>query len=60
MAIDWISRATSKNKGVFKRQAEQAGMNTSTFAKKNENKPGTTGRRARLAETLMGFNKKSK
>lgn len=54
---NWIAKATSKNKGSFSASAKKAGMSTKAFAQKKKDSGGTTGKRANLAMTLMGFNK---
>lgn len=61
MAKKWIAKATSKNKGVFKKQAKAAGKSTAAFAQEVL-APGSqaskkTKKRAQLAETLIGMNK---
>lgn len=50
----WIKGAI-KHPGAFKAAAERAGKSTSEFAKEHEHDSGTLGKRARLAETLMGM-----
>jgi hypothetical protein len=50
----WI-RGAIKHKGAFKAAAERAGKSTREFAKEHEHDSGTLGKRARLAETLMGM-----
>lgn len=59
MAKKWIKKATEEHKGVFKKEAEKAGKSTAEFAKEHEHDSGKTGKRARLAETLMGMHKKT-
>lgn len=48
MATKWIQGAIKKP-GAFKAKAKAAGMSTAAY--------GTTGKQARLAETLMGLHK---
>ena len=48
----WIAGAI-KHKGSFRKAAEHAGMSTHAFAEKKKDAGGTTGKRARLALTLM-------
>ena len=50
----WIQGAI-KHPGAFKASAEKAGMSTHAYAEKEKGASGTTGRRARLALTLMGM-----
>lgn len=52
---NWIAKATSKHKGAFKAKAKKAGMSTAAYAAKESGAPGTTGKQARLAQTLMGL-----
>lgn len=49
----WIAKATRKNKGKFRDKAEQAGMSTRAYADKEKAAPGTLGKEAREALTLM-------
>lgn len=56
MAKDWIKGAI-KHPGAFKAKAQRAGMSTAAYAAKMKDAPGTTGRQARLAQTLMGMKK---
>lgn len=56
----WIQKATSGAHGQFRRKAEAAGETTREFAKEHEGDSGTTGKQARLAETLMGMPHKKK
>ena len=44
--------------GAFKAQAQRAGMSTRAYALAHQSDSGTTGRRARLALTLMKLGKK--
>lgn len=59
MARNWIARATSKNKGAFRRQAKRAGMSTSAYARKvtksGSKASAKTKRRANLARTLANL-----
>ena len=57
---DWIEAATSKNKGSFSGAAKKAGKSTAEYAQEKSGAKGKIGRRARLAETLMGMNKGGK
>lgn len=47
----WIQGAI-KHPGALKRKAKKAGMSTSAYAAKHAGDKGTTGRQARLAQTL--------
>jgi hypothetical protein len=53
----WIQKAI-KHPGSFSAEAKRAGKTTAEFAEENQDAPGILGRRARLAETLMGLRKK--
>lgn len=55
---NFIQKATSKNKGLFKAKAQAAGETTAEYASEESGAPGTLGKEARLASTLMGMNKK--
>lgn len=46
-----------RHPGAFKRAAEKAGKSTAEYAKEKEDAPGVLGKRARLAQTLMGMGK---
>jgi hypothetical protein len=50
----WISGAI-KHPGAFKAAAKRAGKTTREFAAEHAHDSGTLGKRARLAETLMGM-----
>jgi hypothetical protein len=50
----WIKGAI-KHPGAFKAAAERAGKTTREFASEHAGDSGTLGRRARLAQTLMGM-----
>ena len=52
----WIERAI-KRPGTFKAQAQRAGETTAEFASEREGATGKTGKRARLAETLLKMRK---
>jgi hypothetical protein len=52
----WIERAI-KRPGAFKAQAQHAGETTAEFANEREDATGKTGKRARLAETLLKMRK---
>jgi len=62
MAGGWISKATSKNRGAFRRQAARAGKSTAAYAKEvlkaGSKASTTTKRRAALAQTLRKMAKK--
>lgn len=55
---DWIEKATAKNRGSFSASAKKAGESTAEYASEKSGAKGKLGRRARLAQTLMGLNKK--
>ena len=59
MAKHFIQGAI-KHPGAFKKQAQAHGMSTRAYAEAHKGDSGTTGRRARLALTLMGLSKKKK
>lgn len=48
----WIAGAI-KHPGSFKKAAKSHGMSTHAYAEKEKGASGTTGKRARLALTLM-------
>ncbi len=50
----WIKGAI-KHPGSFSAAAKRAGKSTRQFAAEHEHDSGTLGKRARLAETLMGM-----
>jgi hypothetical protein len=52
----WIERAIKKP-GTFKALAQRAGESTAEFTSEREDAGGKTGKRARLAETLMKMRK---
>ena len=56
---NWIAGATEDNKGKFGAKAARAGETTCEYAAAKSGAPGTLGKEARLAETLMGMHKKS-
>jgi len=60
---NWIQQAIRKP-GSFRKQAQQAGKSTTEFMRDVLRNPKryspTTVRRARLAKTLMGLNKRTK
>ena len=56
MAKKWISGAI-KHPGALKKKAKAAGESTQEFAKAHASDKGTTGKEARLAETLEGMHK---
>jgi hypothetical protein len=51
----WIQGATENAHGQFAAKAKAAGETTRQFAKEKEHAPGTLGKQARLASTLMGM-----
>lgn len=51
----WIAKATSKHKGKFAAKAKAAGKTTKQYAEQKEGAPGSLGREARMAETLMSM-----
>jgi hypothetical protein len=55
VAGNWIAEATSKHKGAFSSAAQKHHMGTAAYAKKEAHAPGVLGKRARLAQTLMGM-----
>ena len=57
---NWIAGATAKNKGAFSASAKRAGKSTKAYAQEHKGDAGTTGKRARLALTLMGMKKGGK
>lgn len=56
MAKKFIKSAI-KHPGSFKKAAESAGKSTHEFAEEHKHDGDTTGKRARLALTLMSMNK---
>jgi hypothetical protein len=59
MSKHWIQGAI-KHPGALKRKAQRAGQSTMAFARQHAHDPGTTGKQARLAETLRGIASKAK
>jgi hypothetical protein len=59
MAKNWIQGAI-KHPGSFSAAAKKAGMSTSAYAQKKKHAGGVTGKRARLALTLMAMHHKKK
>lgn len=58
---NWVKKAVPEShRGRFREKAERAGKSTKAFAREHEHDSGTTGKQARLAETLMGMGKRSK
>jgi len=55
---NWIQKATANSHGQFRHKAHNAGMTTQEAARAWANKPGKLGKQARLAQNLMGINKK--
>lgn len=47
-----------KHPGALTKQAKAAGMSPMAFARAHQHDSGTTGKRARLAITLVGMHKK--
>jgi hypothetical protein len=56
---NWIQSAV-EHKGSLTRQAKKQGLTPLAFARKNKNKKGKTGKRARLALTLHSFKRNHK
>lgn len=56
-AKNWIKKAIKKP-GSFGAAAKKAGESTAEYAGEKDDAPGKTGKRARLAETLMKLRKK--
>jgi hypothetical protein len=56
-AKNWIKKAIKK-RGSFSAAAKRAGKSTAEYAEEKDGAPGVTGKRARLAETLMKLRKK--
>ena len=52
----WIKGAI-RHPGALKRAAKRAGESTREYAEAHKHDSGTTGKRARLAETLMGMHR---
>lgn len=57
MAKNWIKSAI-KHPGALKKQAAKSGESTREFAEAHKNDSGKTGKRSRLALTLMAMKKK--
>ncbi len=56
---NWVKKAIpDSHKGIFSAKAKRAGETTSEFAKDKADAPGTLGKEARLAETLMSMHHK--
>lgn len=53
---NWIAGAI-KHPGALRRKAKNAGMSTSAFAEAHAGDKGTTGKQARLAQTLSRLRK---
>lgn len=53
----WIKTAV-EHPGSFSASAKKAGKTTREYAEEKKDAPGVTGKRARLAMTLMGLNHK--
>ena len=56
-AKSWIKKAITKP-GSFSADAKRHGKTTAEFAEEKQDASGTLGKRARLAETLMGLRRK--
>jgi hypothetical protein len=56
-AKNWIKNAIKKP-GSFSAAAKRAGKSTAEYAEEKDGAPDVTGKRARLAETLMKLRKK--
>lgn len=59
MAKRWIKGAIKKP-GIFRAKARSMGVSTATLARRWAKKPGTWGKRARLALTLRKLRKPSR
>lgn len=57
MPKNWIANAI-KRPGSFRKSAQKAGKSTHAFAEEHKGESGKTGKRARLALTLMGMHHK--
>jgi hypothetical protein len=51
---NWIEKAV-KHPGALKAKASRSGESTKAFASEHAGSPGTLGKQARLAETLMSM-----
>ena len=51
---NWI-KGSIRHPGALKRAAKRAGESTKGYAAQHKSDSGTTGKRARLAQTLMGL-----
>ena len=56
-AKHWIAGAI-RHPGALRKAASAAGESTRQYAEQHKDDSGTTGKRARLALTLMGMHKK--
>lgn len=55
---NWIKAAIpDSRKGKFREKAQRAGMSTIAYASQEKDAPGTLGKEARLASSLMGMHK---
>ena len=52
---NWIAGATKNAHGQFAAKAKAAGVSTRMYAHEKKDAPGTLGKQARLALTLMGM-----
>ena len=55
----WIKKAVSGAHGQFAAKAKAAGETTREYAAEKADAPGTLGKQARLASTLMGMHHKA-
>jgi hypothetical protein len=58
VAKKWIKSAVEGGKGKFAAKAKAAGETTREYAREKANAPGTLGKEARLAQTLMGLHER--
>lgn len=58
MAKKHFIKQAIRHPGAFRAAAQRAGKSTAEFAREHEHDSGTLGRRARLAQTLMGMHHK--
>ena len=55
----WIKKAVAGAHGQFAAKAKAAGETTREYAAEKASAPGTLGKQARLAQTLMGMHHKA-
>jgi hypothetical protein len=60
MAKQHFIKGAIKHPGAFSAQAKKAGQSTRQYALAHQSDSGTTGRRARLALTLMQLGKRKR